>query len=160
VWLDATVSSLGAAAVLAVVLSPVLASALAGSFSTATAVAVAYPMLDLLFIATVTGLIAVRGVRGGDRLALLMVGLMLNAVADVIYALQVTAKTYVIDSPLYARVDDRNHPHRTVRRRNRSQRQVTCSGSQPGGQFYRSCPPNRPDRAKRWPRPPGSGSCW
>jgi diguanylate cyclase len=102
VWLDAAVGSLGAAAVLAVLLSPVLASALAGSFSTATAVAVAYPMLDLLFIATVTGLIAVRGVRGGDRLALLMVGLMLYAVADVIYALQVTAKTYVIGSPLDA----------------------------------------------------------
>jgi diguanylate cyclase (GGDEF)-like protein len=102
VWLDAAVGSLGAAAVLAVVLSPVLASALAGSFSTATAVAVAYPMLDLVFIATVTGLIAVRGVRGGDRLALLMVGLMLYAVADVIYALQVTAKTYVVGSTLDA----------------------------------------------------------
>jgi diguanylate cyclase (GGDEF)-like protein len=102
VWLDAAVGSLGAAAVLAVVLNPVLASALSGSLSTATVVSVAYPMLDLLFIATVIGLVAVRGVRGGERMALLMVGLMLYAVADVIYALQVTADTYVVGSPLDA----------------------------------------------------------
>ncbi|MEP7368804.1 MAG: diguanylate cyclase, partial [Dermatophilaceae bacterium] len=102
VWLDAALGSLGAAAVLAVALDPVLASAMAGSLSTATGLALAYPMLDLLFIATVAGLIAVRGVRGGDRLALLMTGLMLYAVADVIYALQVTADTYVIGSPLDA----------------------------------------------------------
>jgi len=102
VWLDAAVGSLGAAAVLAVVLNPVLASALSGSLSTATVVSVAYPMLDLLFVATVIGLVAVRGVRGGERLALLMVGLMLYAVADVIYALQVTADTYVVGSPLDA----------------------------------------------------------
>ncbi|MEP7017475.1 MAG: EAL domain-containing protein [Actinomycetota bacterium] len=102
VWLDAAVGSLGAAAVLAVVLNPVLASALTGSLSTATVLAVAYPMLDLLLIATVAGIAAVRGVLGRDRLALLMTGLMLYAVADVIYALQVTADTYVIGSPLDA----------------------------------------------------------
>jgi diguanylate cyclase (GGDEF)-like protein len=102
VWLDAAVGSLGASAVLAVVLNPVLVSALKGSLSTGTVVAVAYPMLDLLFIAMVTGLVAVRGVRGGDRIALLLAGLMLYAVADVIYALQVTADTYVIGSPLDA----------------------------------------------------------
>ncbi|HEX7462747.1 MAG TPA: EAL domain-containing protein [Dermatophilaceae bacterium] len=102
VWLDAAVGSLGAAAVLAVVLNPVLASALTGSWSSATAVAVAYPMFDLLFIATVTGLVVVRGVRGGERLALLMVGLVLYAGADVVYALQVIADTYAVGSPLDA----------------------------------------------------------
>ncbi|MEO8519491.1 MAG: EAL domain-containing protein, partial [Dermatophilaceae bacterium] len=100
VWLDAAVGSLGAAAVLAVILNPVLADALTGSLSAATVIAVAYPMLDLLFIATVVGMAAVRGVRGGDRLALLMVGLVLYAVADVIYALQVSADTYTVGSPL------------------------------------------------------------
>ena len=102
VWLDAALGSMGAAAVLAVVLNPVLAAALTGSLSTATAVSVAYPMLDLLVIVTVTGMVALRGVRGGDRLLLLIVGLMLYAVAHVIYALQVTANTDVISSPLDA----------------------------------------------------------
>ena len=102
VWLDAAVGSLGAAAVLAVVLNPVLNSALTGSLTTATVLAVAYPMLDLLLIAAITGMMAIRGMRGGERLALLMVGLMMYAVADVIYALQTAADTYVIGSPLDA----------------------------------------------------------
>ncbi len=102
VWMDCAVGSLGAASVLAVLLNPVLASALRDSWSMATAVAVAYPMLDLLFIATVAGVVAVRGVRGGHRLVLLIAGLMLYAVADVVYALQVTADTYAIGSPLDA----------------------------------------------------------
>ncbi len=102
VWLDAAVGSLGAAAVLAVVLNPVLVSALTGSWSTATAVAVAYPMFDLMFIAAVAGLVVVRGVRGGERLALLMGGLVLYAVADVVYAMQVIADTYTVGSPLDA----------------------------------------------------------
>src|SRR5450759_1875824 len=102
VWLDAAVGSLGAAAVLAVVLNPVLVSALTGSWSTATAVAVAYPMFDLMFIAAVAGLVVVRGVRGGERIALLMGGLVLYAVADVVYAMQVIADTYTVGSPLDA----------------------------------------------------------
>ena len=102
VWLDAAVGSLGAAAVLAVVLNPVLASPLTGSLSTGTVLTVAYPMLDLLLIATVTGMVAVRGLRGGERRGLLMVGLLMYAVAGVIYALQVNADTSVIGSPLDA----------------------------------------------------------
>ena len=50
VWLDAAVGSLGASALLAVVLRPVLDSATAGPATLATAVAVAYPMLDLLLV--------------------------------------------------------------------------------------------------------------
>ncbi len=102
VWLDCAVGSLGAASVLAVVLHPVLDSALTGSWSLATAVAVAYPMFDLLFVAAVVGILAVRGVRGRDPLVLLIAGLMLYAVADVIYALQVSADTFVVGSPLDA----------------------------------------------------------
>ena len=66
VWLDCAVGSLGAASVLAVLLSPVLASALKGSPSLATVVAVAYPMFDLLLVAAVTGIVALRGVRVGE----------------------------------------------------------------------------------------------
>ena len=58
VWLDAAVGSLGAAAVLAVLLGPVLASDVAGPLSLATAVNVAYPMFDLILVAAVAGIAA------------------------------------------------------------------------------------------------------
>ncbi|MGV8848657.1 MAG: putative bifunctional diguanylate cyclase/phosphodiesterase [Propionibacteriaceae bacterium] len=102
VWLDAAVGALGAAAVLAVVLNPVIASALSDSWSLAVAVAVAYPLADLLIVAAVTGMVVVRGLHGGDRLVLLIVGLAMYAVADVVYALQVTTETYVVGTPLDA----------------------------------------------------------
>jgi diguanylate cyclase len=94
VWLDCAVGFLGAASVLAVVLSPVLAFAMKGSLSLATAVAVAYPMFDLLLVAAVAGILAFGGARMGSRWLLLVVGLMCFAGADVVYALQVTANTY------------------------------------------------------------------
>jgi diguanylate cyclase (GGDEF)-like protein len=99
VWLDCVVGSLGAASVLAVVLSPVLASALTGPPSTATAVSVA-PMFDLLLVSAVTGIVVLRGLRGGDRWVLLFAGLLLYAAADVIYALQVSAGATAAGSPL------------------------------------------------------------
>ena len=102
VWLDSAVGSLGSAAVLAVVLGPVLASSLTGSLSLATVVAVAYPMFDLLLVAAVSGIAALGGSRTGDRWGLLVVGLMVFAATDVVYALQLTGDTYVIGSPLDA----------------------------------------------------------
>ena len=102
VWLDSAVGSLGAASVLAVVLNPVLASALTGPSSMATAVAVAYPMSDLVLVATVIGIAALRDVVMGRRWGLLYAGLMVFAGADVVYALQVTANTYVVGTPLDA----------------------------------------------------------
>src|SRR5674476_1553611 len=65
VWLDCAVGSLGAASVLAVVLSPVLDSTLTGSLSLDTVVAVAYPMFDLLLVAAVAGIAALPGLRMG-----------------------------------------------------------------------------------------------
>jgi hypothetical protein len=73
VWLDGAVGSLGAAAVLAVLLSPVLDAALTGPPSLTTAVAIAYPVFDLVLIAAVAGIIALGGTPGrpvgpaGDR---------------------------------------------------------------------------------------------
>src|SRR5450756_194179 len=90
VWLDCAVGSLGAASVLAVVLSPVRDSATAGPQSLATVVAVAYPMFDLLLVAAVAGIAALRGMRMGRRWGLLAVGLLIFATADVVYALQRT----------------------------------------------------------------------
>jgi len=101
-WLDCAVGSLGAAAVLAVVLSPVLDSALTGSPSLATVVALAYPMGDLLLVAAVAGIAALGDVRLGRRWGLLIAGLMVFAATDVVYALQVTNGTYVVGMPLDA----------------------------------------------------------
>jgi diguanylate cyclase len=102
VWLDCAVGSLGAAAVLVVVLGPVLDSALTGAPSLATVVALAYPILDLLLVATVAGIAALGDVRLGNRWGLLIAGLLVFAATDVVYALQVTAGTFVVGMPLDA----------------------------------------------------------
>src|SRR5665811_2032811 len=59
-----------------------------------------YPMLDLLLVAAVAGIAALRGVRMGSRWGLLAVGLMVFAATDVFYALQRTTDTYVVGTPL------------------------------------------------------------
>ena len=100
VWLDCAVGSLGAAAVLAVVLRPVMDSATAGPHSWATIVSVAYPMSDMVLVAAVVGMVAVRGVRAGDYLVLLIMGLLVFAAADVVYALQELTDSYAVGSPL------------------------------------------------------------
>jgi diguanylate cyclase len=131
VWLDAAVGSLGAAAVLAVVLRPVLDSDTAGPLSLATAVAVAYPMLDMVLVATIAGIAAVRDVRVGGGWALLILGLLAYAATDVVYGLQATAGTYVVGTPLDAGwalglalmatwVDGAAQPERPVRKKTRA----------------------------------------
>src|SRR5665811_1244579 len=61
-----------------------------------------YPMLDLLLVAAVAGIAALRGMRMGSRWGLLAVGLLIFATADVVYALQRTTDTYVVGTPLDA----------------------------------------------------------
>ena len=102
IWLDGAVGSLGATSVLAVLLSPVLASATVGSGPLARAVAVAYPLFDLLLVAAVAGIAALGDGRMGSRWALPAAGLLVFAAADVVYGLQVTAGTYVLGTPLDA----------------------------------------------------------
>ena len=102
VWLDCAVGSLGAAAVLAILLSPVLNSAAAGGLSLATVVSVAYPMFDLLLVAAVIGIAALGVIRGSGRLVVLVAGLMVYASGDLIYALKANSGTYVIGTPLDA----------------------------------------------------------
>jgi len=101
-WWDCAVGSLGAAAVLAVVLRPVLDHALEGSSSLATVVAVAYPTCDLLLVAAAAGMAALRGVRGGRRWGLLIQGLLIFATADVVYTLRVTKGVFEVGTPLDA----------------------------------------------------------
>jgi diguanylate cyclase len=102
VWLDCAVGSLGAAAVLAVLLSPVLSSALTSSSWLATMVAIANPLFDLVLVAAVAGIAVVGGSSIGNRWLLLLVGLVVFTAADVVYALQVAADTYVVGTPLDA----------------------------------------------------------
>jgi diguanylate cyclase (GGDEF)-like protein len=102
VWLDCAVGSLGAGAVLAVVLGPVLDSATGDLSPLAGTVATAPPVFDLVLVAAIAGITAVRGVQMGSRWALLASGLLAFAAADVVYGLQVTAETYVLGTPLDA----------------------------------------------------------
>jgi diguanylate cyclase (GGDEF)-like protein len=102
VLLDAALGALGAATVLAVVLSPVLSADVSGSFSLATVVAISPPLFDLLLVGAVTGLIVLPGMGLGRRWFLLVGGLVGFAAADTVYALEVTNGTYVFGTPLDA----------------------------------------------------------
>ena len=130
VWLDCAVGSLGVASVLAILLNTVLDSTTAGPRSLATVVAVAYPMLDLLLVAAVAGIAALRDVWLGHRWGLLVAGLLIFAAVDVIVALQRSADGYEAGTPLVlgwaiglalvaAWVDGTTHREASTRQRTR-----------------------------------------
>jgi len=102
VWMDCIVGSVGAAAVLAVLLSPVLQSALAEPLSLRSVIALAYPMFDLALVAAVAGIAALHGGQAGRRWMLLIGGLLVYAGTDVVYSIQVTAGTDKVSSYLDA----------------------------------------------------------
>ncbi|TFB54789.1 putative bifunctional diguanylate cyclase/phosphodiesterase [Cryobacterium tagatosivorans] len=102
VLLDSAVGAMGASAVLAVLLSPVLDSAVAGPLSLGTVVAVAFPLFDLLLVAAVVGIAATQVFQSGRRWILLTLGLLVLAAADVVYALRLSAGTYEVGTPLDA----------------------------------------------------------
>ena len=99
VWWDALVGWLGAAAVLALVLDPLLSPAETGPRSLATVVLAAYPLCDLLLVAAVAGTAALREVRMGKRWGLLVAGLLVFAGADVTYSLQTASGSYRYGTP-------------------------------------------------------------
>ena len=98
-WLDAALGAAGAATALAAALSPVL-SATQGDFATVL-VGSTYTAADLLVVALIGGLLAVRGLRGGSMWLWIAGGLGLFCAADVAYALQINAGTYQVGSALY-----------------------------------------------------------
>jgi len=102
VWWDCVLGSLGAGAVMAVVLRPVLDSATVGSLSLVTAVAVVFPMSDLVLVAAVAGIAALQGVHLGNRWTVLAAGLLVFAATDVVYALRVASHVFVAGTPLDA----------------------------------------------------------
>jgi diguanylate cyclase (GGDEF)-like protein len=92
-WLDGSLGAAGAATALSVVLSPVLAAR--GGGSGAVVVSSAFSVADLLLIAMIVGVLAVRGLRGGSMWLWLGAGLAVFCAADVAYALRVASGTYV-----------------------------------------------------------------
>lgn len=102
VIVDSAVGALGAAAVLAVVLSPILNSALEGPKTAGTALAMAYPFLDFLILAAVIGIGVSPGQNVGRHWVFLVAGLILFAGGDIVWALLKVKGLYVAGTPLDA----------------------------------------------------------
>ncbi|MDQ0826042.1 diguanylate cyclase (GGDEF)-like protein [Arthrobacter sp. B2I5] len=99
--LDGAVGSLGAGAVLAVLLGPLLMPSVDAP-SLVVVVAVAYPLFDLLCIALVAGIAALPGRATGRYGMLLLLGLTIFALTDVFYAYQVVVCSHQLGTMLDA----------------------------------------------------------
>jgi len=93
-WLDGLVAGLTAAAFSAAVAYDVVIAHAAGR-PIVVAVNLAYPIADLLLIATVVCVFGVTGWRPGRGWLLLGAGLLANSLADAIYLVQAAGDTYV-----------------------------------------------------------------
>jgi signal transduction histidine kinase len=102
VALDAAVASLGAAALIAALLSPVLSDAVSGTNVAAALVNIAYPLFDLVLIAAIAGIASVPAASTERRWGWLVAGLLVTAVADVVYALLDQTGAYIAGTPLDA----------------------------------------------------------
>jgi len=102
VWLDGVIGSLGAAAVLAVLLGPAWGSKPTGPSLIPVALAIAHPMFDMMLVAAVAGIAASGSVRMDNRWHLLVTGLLMFTAGDVIFALQTASGSYKVGSPLDA----------------------------------------------------------
>ncbi|TFC86791.1 EAL domain-containing protein [Cryobacterium sp. TmT2-59] len=99
VTLDSAVGVFGAAAVLSVVVGPILAAG-SGASSPEALLAVAYPSWDLTMVAVVTGIAAAHGLSVGRNWNQLILGLLIFTVADCLFAFRATGPGYVIGTPL------------------------------------------------------------
>ncbi len=100
VWLDSALGALGAAAGLAVLLGPMMGAASGGPL--VAVVATAYPLADLLLVATVVGAIAACGLRPGRSWLWLLAGLLVFTAADVVFSLRVSYDTFTLGTPVDA----------------------------------------------------------
>ncbi len=99
-WLDGLVAALGVAAVTAaLVLPPILAMSMEGD-PAAVAVNLAYPVGDTLVLVLLVGAIGLTGWRPDRSLALVGVGLVLSAAADISYLSAVAHGE--VDAPAWA----------------------------------------------------------
>jgi signal transduction histidine kinase len=102
VLLETAVATVGASAVLAVVLDPVIRSSIDGGDALAGAVAISYPLFDLLLLAVIAGVAVAPTIRLGRRWWALIAGLLVTAIGDVAYALLGSVGTYLAGTPLDA----------------------------------------------------------
>ena len=102
VLLDSTVAALGAAAVLTVILGPVLSDALTGATVLESVVAVSYPLLDIVLVAAIVGIAASPALDIGSRWMFLVIGLLIFATGDVVFALLEHGGAYIAGTPLDA----------------------------------------------------------
>ncbi|WP_181036340.1 bifunctional diguanylate cyclase/phosphodiesterase [Arthrobacter sp. B1805] len=102
VILDSVIGALGAAAVLCVVLDPLLNSTMGGPWTPTALLGTGYPLMDLLLVATVIGITASTGFSFGEGWVLVVLGLLLFTGADVTYALLELNHDYVLGTPLDA----------------------------------------------------------
>jgi signal transduction histidine kinase len=102
VVLETVVATVGASAVLAVVLGPLIAGAMESGTVLESAIALAYPLFDLILIAAIAGVASVPTVRVGRRWWALVTGLAIFAAADVVYAVLEADDAYVVGTPLDA----------------------------------------------------------
>jgi signal transduction histidine kinase len=100
VFLDAGLAVLGSAAVLAVVLGPVLSDATSGTTVLAGAIAALYPAFDIVLVAVVVGIAASPVLRMGPGWQYLVLGLLAITGADIAYALLIRAGDYGDGTPL------------------------------------------------------------
>jgi diguanylate cyclase len=98
VLLDSAVGTCGAAAVLAVLLQPVLAARSAEALDPGTMISLVYPLLDLVLISILAGVTAFQGAQAGRRWVLLTAGLLLFTAADIVFALVDIHGGYAIGS--------------------------------------------------------------
>jgi two-component system, cell cycle response regulator len=92
-WLDGLIAGLAAASVAAaIVLPPIIAGARGNTAS--VAVALAYPIGDILLLVFTIGALGVTGWRPGRVWLLIAASMLCNAVADSIYLYQTATDTY------------------------------------------------------------------
>jgi diguanylate cyclase (GGDEF)-like protein len=97
-WLDGALGAAGASTVLAAGMSS-LHSGPQGN--AAVLVGAAYTVADLLLVAMIAGLLAVRGMRGGSIWVWLAGGMAVFCAADVAYAVRVDAGLYAVATTLH-----------------------------------------------------------
>ncbi len=102
VLLETAVATVGASAVLAVVVGPVISDALAGDTVLDSTISLAYPLFDLILIAVIAGFASVPTMTIGRRWWALITGLGIFAAADIAYALLESSGTYLAGTPLDA----------------------------------------------------------
>ena len=100
--LDGIVAALGSAALLALILTPVLENVAATGYSLEAWITASYPSLDLLLVAVLGGLAASPNVDLGPRWIALITGLLVFATADGVYTVLEQQGLYTAGAPLDA----------------------------------------------------------